>query len=120
MTAVTVWYDGSCPLCSREIKLMRRLDQRGAVQFVDVAADDAVCPIDRRALLERFRAREGDGPILSGASAFAAVWRAIPILRPIGLLARNRLVLNGLEWLYLLFLRYRPVSPALAAIRASR
>ena len=106
-TAVTVWYDGGCPLCTREIALMRRLDTRGAIRFLDVASPDAVCPIDRRELLARFHARE-DGVMLSGAAAFAAMWRAIPVLRPLGLVARNRAVLGALEWLYLRFLTFRP------------
>ena len=46
--------------------------------------------------------------MLSGAAAFAAMWCSIPLLRPIGLLARNRLVLVLLERLYLGFLRVRP------------
>ena len=46
--------------------------------------------------------------MLSGAAAFAAMWRAIPLLRPLGLLARNRRVLAGLERLYLAFLKVRP------------
>ncbi len=97
---------------------MRRLDWRRAVSFVDIAAEDAVCPIDRRALLERFRAREGDdGPLLSGAAAFAAFWRAIPLMRPLGLAARNPLVLRRLERVYDVFLRLRPTSPALLASR---
>ena len=106
MAEVDVWFDGDCPLCRREIALMRRLDRRGAITFIDVAGD-GTCPIDRAELLARFHARE-DGRILSGAAAFAAMWRAIPLLRPVGLLARNRLVLRGLEAIYLAFLRIRP------------
>ncbi len=71
MTVLTVWHDGACPLCRREIALMRRLDRRGEIEFVDVAALYAVCPADRAALLARFHARE-DGTMLSGAAAFAA------------------------------------------------
>jgi predicted DCC family thiol-disulfide oxidoreductase YuxK len=107
MTDVTVWFDGGCPLCQREIALMRRLDRRGAIDFVDVADQQTTCPIDRGALLARFHAME-DGALYSGAAAFAAMWRAIPLLRPIGLLARNRLVLNILERLYTVFLKFRP------------
>jgi predicted DCC family thiol-disulfide oxidoreductase YuxK len=113
---VTVWFDGACPLCTREIALKRRLDRRGAIRFVDVAQPDATCPIDRRALLARFHARE-DGVMLSGAAAFAAMWRAIPLLRPLGLLARNSAALKGLEWLYLKFLVIRPRLQKLAAGR---
>ena len=107
MTMLTVWHDGGCPLCRREIALMRKLDRRGAIDFVDARDPDSVCPTDRDALLARFHARE-DGTMLSGAAAFAAMWRAIPLLRPVGLAARNPLILAGLERLYRAFLRVRP------------
>lgn len=104
---VKVWYDGACPLCSREIALMRRLDKRGAIHFVDVAAGgDEGCPVDRADLLARFHAEE-DGVIHSGAAAFAAMWRAIPGLRWFGRLARHRPVLAVLERFYRVFLRVR-------------
>ncbi|HET9511611.1 MAG TPA: DUF393 domain-containing protein [Sphingomonas sp.] len=107
MRRVTVWHDGGCPLCRREIALMRRLDRRGAIAFVDVSGP-AACPIDRAAMLARFHARDGDGPIVSGAAAFAAMWRAIPVLRPLGEAARNPLLLALLEAAYRGFLRVRP------------
>lgn len=113
MEKLTVWFDGGCPLCRREIALMRRLDSRDAIDFVDVAGGEAGCPIDRGELLARFHASE-DGKIVSGAEAFAAMWRAIPALRPFGLLARNRLVLALLEKAYRGFLRIRPRLQALA------
>ena len=106
MSSVTVWHDGGCPLCAREIALMRRLDRRGSITFVDATTD--TCPIDRAAMLARLHAREDDGPLLSGAAAFAAMWRAIPLLRPLGLLARNATALAMLERLYTRFLRIRP------------
>jgi predicted DCC family thiol-disulfide oxidoreductase YuxK len=112
--AVTVWYDGACPLCIREIALMRRLDRRGAIIFVDVAPADAPCPIDRQLLLARFHAQEAGGPVLSGAAAFAAMWRAIPLLRPLGLAARNGVVLALLEQLYRVFLKVRPTLQRVA------
>ncbi len=103
-----VWFDGACPLCQREIALMRRLDRDRAIHFVDVSEDaDPSCPIDQSELLARFHAEE-DGTILSGAEAFAAMWRAIPSLRVLGLIARNRTALAVLEWLYARFLKVRP------------
>ncbi len=104
---LTVWFDGACPLCRREIALMRRLDRAGRIAFVDVSGEVADCPIDRAALLARFHARE-DGQLLSGAAAFAAMWRAIPWLRPLGLAARHPRVLALLERAYLRFLEIRP------------
>jgi predicted DCC family thiol-disulfide oxidoreductase YuxK len=112
---VTVWYDGGCPLCVREIALMKRLDKDDRIRIVDVDQERAVCPIDRELLLARFHAREGqDGPLLDGAAAFAAMWRAVPPLRPLGRLARNRVVLWVLERMYSLFLIVRPGLQRLA------
>ena len=107
MAKLLVWFDGACPLCVREIALMRRLDWHGAIEFVDVAQPDAVCPIDQKTLLARFHAREND-VVISGAAAFAAMWRVVPLLKPLGWIARNRLVLSLLERLYIQFLKIRP------------
>jgi predicted DCC family thiol-disulfide oxidoreductase YuxK len=108
MASVKIWFDGACPLCAREIALMRRLDWHDRITFIDVDDKATHCPIDRETLLSRFHALE-QGKMLSGAAAFAAMWRVIPLLRPLGLLARNTMVLRSLEWLYIRFLRVRPM-----------
>lgn len=93
---------------------MRRLDRRGAIRFVDVAtADAASCPLDGGELLARFHARE-NGRLVSGAEAFAAMWRVIPLLRPFGLLFHGPFALAVLERLYRAFLRVRPRLQGLA------
>ena len=81
-------------------------------RLVDASAPGTVCPTDRDALLARFHASE-DGRMLSGAEAFAAMWRAIPVLRPLGLAARNAIVLAILERTYRGFLHVRPRLQAL-------
>jgi len=104
---VTVWYDSECPMCIREIRLMRRLDKRHRIDFVEIQSATG-CPISTDELMQRFHAQERGQPIVSGAAAFAAMWRAIPMLRPLGLLARFRPVLWLLERLYRGFLVIRP------------
>lgn len=105
---LTVWHDGNCPMCQREIAVMRRLDKRAAIDFIDIhEAGPQDCPISAEALLARFHAME-DGKLLSGAAAFAAMWRAIPVLRPFGMLARFRPFLWLLDKLYVRFLKVRP------------
>ena len=94
---------------------MRRLDRRERIAFVDVSQEQPEnCPLDPAQLLARFHAEE-NGEILSGAAAFAAMWRAIPVLRPFGLLARNHFVLSFLDRLYTVFLRHRPKLQSWAA-----
>lgn len=112
MHRLTIWFDGACPLCRREIAFIQRLDRGRAIDFIDVSTGNADCPVERAALLARFHARE-NGEMVSGAAAFAAMWRAVPLLRPLGLAARNRHVLAMLERLYLRFLRIRPTLQAM-------
>lgn len=107
MNQVAVWYDGACLLCIREIALMDRLDRNGFVTFVDSTNPGTSCLLDRSLMLERFHAEE-NGRLLSGAAAFAAMWRALPLLRPLGLAARNRWILSLLEHGYRMFLHLRP------------
>ena len=106
-TRVTVWFDADCPLCVREIALMKRLDRRNAIEFVDIQGTRH-CPLDRATLLDRFHARATDGQLVSGAAAFAAMWREIPVLRPLGVAAQWRPFLVLLEHAYLGFLAIRP------------
>ena len=104
---VKVWFDSACPLCAREIKIMKKLDWFNKVDFVDVLSTPD-CPTPREHLLERFHAQRLDGPLLSGAAAFALLWRSLPLLRPLGEIARIPFVLRVLEILYLRFLEIRP------------
>lgn len=122
LSGVTVWYDGACPLCLAEISTLRRMDRAGRIAFIDVSepGSEGQCPLDRAELLARFHARDTDGQLLSGAAAFAAMWRAIPLLRPLGLMARWRPVLGVLEALYKQFLRVRPRLQALARKAVSK
>ena len=112
MSDVVVWFDGGCPLCRREIALMRWLDRRHAIEFVNVI-DAQACPLPRGEMLAQLHARE-DGRLLNGAAAFAAMWRAIPLLRPLGIMARSQWVLRLLERLYNVFLLARPKLQQLA------
>ena len=113
---VKVWFDSACPLCAREIKIMRKLDWFNKVDFVDVLSTPD-CPTQREHLLERFHAQRLGGPLLSGAAAFALLWRSLPLLRPLGEIARIPLVLRALEVIYLKFLRIRPKLQAVLANR---
>ena len=107
---LTVLYDGTCPLCRREIGLYRGLKPIAPVCFADIS--DAAQPLPpgttREQLLARFHVRNRDGRLLSGALAFLALWAALPGWRWLALAGR----LPGVAWVmertYRLFLHLRP------------
>jgi predicted DCC family thiol-disulfide oxidoreductase YuxK len=111
--ACTVFYDGGCPVCSREIAVYQRLSE-GAVDapsYVDVtrAAPGTLAGLTKDEALERFHVMTGDGRLVSGAAAFIALWRATPRLKLLGRLASIPPLPWLLEGAYLAFLKLRPL-----------
>lgn len=108
--ALTVLYDGSCPLCRREIGLYRNLPARTPLVFEDVSQPGCELPSGRTRseLLARFHVRSADGHLLSGAEAFLALWHTLPGWHWLARLGRLPGMPALLELAYRGFLRLRP------------
>lgn len=106
----TVYFDGACPLCRREIAFYQ--GRRGAddVQWVDVSRDDVVLPdgLTPDAARARFHVAAADGSLLSGGEAFAYLWTRFPSFRWAGKLASSRPMVWLLDHAYDVFLKFRP------------
>ncbi|MEO0822671.1 MAG: DUF393 domain-containing protein [Pseudomonadota bacterium] len=110
--AATVFFDGACPLCRREIAFYRARPGADALAWVDLAAvpDDVLTEgRDRDALLARFTVRRADGTLADGAAGFVAMWRAIPATRRLGRALDRWPLVPVAEIGYRLFLRLRPL-----------
>jgi predicted DCC family thiol-disulfide oxidoreductase YuxK len=86
---IQVFYDGGCPVCSREIAFYRARPGLDGFDWIDVstAAPEALGPgLTRDAALARMHVRRADGTLVSGAAAFAEMWRRMPRLRWLGML----------------------------------
>lgn len=78
--AVEAFHDGDCPLCAREVALLRRLDRRGRIRFVDIAApgfDPAPLGRTREELMDRMHARLPDGRWVEGVEVFRRLYAAV-------------------------------------------
>jgi predicted DCC family thiol-disulfide oxidoreductase YuxK len=120
---LTVFYDGACPLCDREIAFYRRWCGNQAVSWVDVRGvkDDEVAPgLSRNWALARFHVMRPDGTTESGGAAFAELWSMLPGLRPLSGLVRSRPLKWLLDRAYNLFLVVRPRLQAMAVRRETR
>ncbi len=118
---LTVYFDGGCPLCRREIDFLRRRVAPGEVAWIDVAdspGERVAIDLDRDAALARFHVRLADGQLVSGVAAFAALWKRASGLRWLGRLADSRLLGSPLEFAYRVFLKVRPRLQRLVAPRA--
>jgi len=114
---IRVLFDGACPLCEREIRMLERLDRRrGCVEFEDIsqpAFDPAVYGLDAEQVMARIHGVLPDGSVIEGLEVFRRVYAAVglgwllaptrwPLLRGISeagyrIFAQNRLRWTGRE-----------------------
>ncbi len=108
---LTVFFDGACPLCRKEIAFYRRRRGAKGIAWVDVSKDDPsrFAPgLDCAAALARFHVRLPEGRLVSGGLAFAELWVRLPAFRWAGLVFRRAPFRWLLEAGYELFLPLRP------------
>ncbi len=113
---LTVYYDGSCPLCRAEIGHYRRIADAQRVAFCDIS-DPQTAPgpdLSRENAMARFHVRQADGTLVSGAAGFVALWATLPRWRVLALIARLPGVVPLLELAYRGFLPLRPYLARLA------
>lgn len=78
---VEVFHDGDCPLCAREIDLLRRLDRgRGRIRFTDIAAPEfsaAALGKDHDEFMAKIQGRLADGTWIEGVEVFRRLYGAV-------------------------------------------
>ena len=107
---LTIYYDGGCPVCTREIGFYQRRRGANHICWVDLAqCEDSELGVDlnRKAAYSRLHARWPNGQLVSGAAAFAALWQTLPAFHWVGRVATLPGVTHLLEWVYRGFLKIR-------------
>ena len=78
--AFTIFYDGQCPLCEKEMRYLMKRNVEGKLAFEDIMAEDfqARFPaLDWQALYDRLHGMEADGSILVGLDVTHRAWSLI-------------------------------------------
>jgi predicted DCC family thiol-disulfide oxidoreductase YuxK len=106
---VEVFYDGLCPLCMREIRLLERLDKDDQIRFSDISAlgfDASSLGLDWAALMKRIHGRLPNGELIEGVEVFRRLYAAVGSRRLVGL-SRVPGVSGALDLAYELFAKNR-------------
>ena len=117
----TIYFDGSCALCSIEINHYASRVGGDKLGFVDVSRNDARLGADLTSdtAMRRFHVRRSDGSLVSGARAFVEIWDTLPGWQWAARVAKIRGVLPVLEVGYRAFLPIRPfISKAVGRLSA--
>lgn len=106
----TVYYDGACPLCSREIAIYQKWNGGEQMNWVDAsrcAPEQLGENLTREQALARLHCRDEAGKLVDGAEAFVEIWSRLSGLSYLTPLLSNKLVLRLLERCYRVFLSVR-------------
>eukprot|EP00271_Cylindrocystis_brebissonii_P010308 TRINITY_DN26483_c0_g1_i1.p1 TRINITY_DN26483_c0_g1~~TRINITY_DN26483_c0_g1_i1.p1 ORF type:complete len:264 (-),score=30.53 TRINITY_DN26483_c0_g1_i1:415-1206(-) len=125
---VKMLYDGDCPLCMREVNMLRERNElyKGAIKFVDIAALDFSpednAGIDFVTAMGKIHAIERDGSILTDIAAFRRFYEAVG-LGWVYAITKNKAVGRVADAVYGFWAKYRlPITgrPALAVVLEER
>lgn len=109
---LTVYVDGSCPLCRAEIAHYQGQVGGDALCIVDVSK--TVPPdLTQQQAMQRFHVRKLNGDLVSGAAAFVSIWAVLPRWSWASRLTTLPGATPVLEIAYRVFL---PVRPFLSAV----
>jgi predicted DCC family thiol-disulfide oxidoreductase YuxK len=77
---VEVFFDNECPLCRREINLLRWVDRKHRIQFTDIttaAFDPAEFGMTRDDFMSEIQGRLPDGSFITGVEVFRQLYGAV-------------------------------------------
>jgi len=112
---LSVFYDGSCPMCVREVAVYRRQSPADIV-WHDLSSPGLRIPSDRAGyqpshavLMRRFHVHSSEGRWLDGAAAFTLIWQRLGLAwRALAQIGRLPGGLRLMEVVYAIFLSLRP------------
>ena len=107
---ITMFYDGGCSLCRREVHHYRRLDRDRNVRWIDISVGEdqlAAFGLTRESAMGRLHVLDAAGQVQTGAAAFSVLWSALPYYRWLARIIRYLRLIPVLECFYRPFARWR-------------
>ncbi len=108
---LSIYYDGMCPVCSKEINHYKKKEKSHLLRFVDIASptfDARSEGLNPEGIHKRFHVKTKDGEILDGVDAFQRIWQVLDIFKVLDSLVRFPLTRPFFDMGYILFAKVRP------------
>ena len=107
---VTVYYDGKCGLCRKEISYYKKIADDGQFIWSDIAHDAtplSLLGVSQIAALRRLHATDSKGTLHIGVDAFILIWFQLPAWRLLAILISLPILRHMVAMLYNRFADYR-------------
>ncbi len=80
---LTIFFDGGCPLCKREIDFLQSKNKRGYLSFIDINTSDFYLNfkygITYKQAMERIHALKSDGSVIKDIKVFQEAYNLIDL-----------------------------------------
>ena len=108
---VTVYFDGKCGFCAKEIRYYQKIAPAGIFSWCDIAHDPSLLAplgISQADALRWLHTRDGAGKLHIGLDGFILIWQQLHIgWRFLAILASLPVMHPVLGWVYQRFAAYR-------------
>ena len=126
LVKLTIFFDGGCPLCKREVDFFQSRNQRGYLRFIDINSSNSSLElkygITYKQAMERIHALKSDGSVIKDLKVFqeaysliGLAWVYTPTKLPI--LDKCTELIYGLWAKYRLNITFRPSIEKLCSER---
>jgi len=106
---IEVFFDGECPLCRKEINMLRWMDRRDRIRFTDIANSGFFPQQHGRSMqqfMDEIQGRLPDGTWITGVEVFRRLYAAVGFWWITGL-TRLPVISHALDWGYRKFAKNR-------------
>ena len=80
---LTIFFDGGCPLCKREVDFLQSRNQKGYLSFIDINTSDFYLDlrygISYKQAMERIHALKSDGSVIKDIKVFQEAYNLIDL-----------------------------------------
>ena len=114
-TPLTIFFDGKCILCFREVRHYKKLDKNNLIYTIDISDenfDASSYGLDEREVNINMHSKDSKGNVFIGIDTFFEIWKRIPYYNNFTFIFENKRLRPFLKFGYKTFAYYiRPNLP---------